>query len=188
VKNSEKFTDIDVEKIVPYPDGNPGFYFVRLRYVGNIDELFAAERAARQALQEATLRIDGQDVKLRFSYVDGQFQDKWIALVFDNDPFTVVKTFDTNPFVIEMTFPKPRALEGFSIIIGSVNVQITLKSYSRPGTQPTEYTFEGQGTKDQPELSFDLPKPTQTQILQVEVLDIQASEDAKVHIWELKLR
>jgi hypothetical protein len=185
---SGKFSDVDVETIFPYPDGNPGFYFVRLRYVANIDEIFAAERAARQALQEATLRIDGQNVKLRFSYLDAEFQDKWIALAFDNDPFTVVKTFDTNPFIIEMTFPGPRTLTGFSIIIGSTNVKIMLKCYSRPDAQPAVYTFEGQGTKDQPELSFELSKPTQAQVLRVEVLDVHASDQSKVHIWELKLR
>src|SRR5688572_4461743 len=50
LKASEKLTDVQVEKIVPYPDGNPGFYFIHMRYVDNIDEIFAAERAARQVL------------------------------------------------------------------------------------------------------------------------------------------
>ncbi|HXQ36504.1 MAG TPA: hypothetical protein VN843_21005, partial [Anaerolineales bacterium] len=188
IKESPKFADIDVETIVPYPDGNPGFYFVHLRYVDNIDEIFAAEKAVRLALQESTLTIDGQEVNLRYSYLDSEFQDKWIALVFDNDPFTVAKTLETNPFVLEMTFPKPRTINGFSIIIGSAKVQITLKCYPMSGTEPIIYIFEGQGTKKQPELSFDLSTPTQVQILQLEVLDLLSSDQAKVHIWELKLR
>jgi hypothetical protein len=134
------------------------------------------------------MMIDGQEVKVRFSYLDSDFQDQSMALVFDNDPFTVAKTLETNPFIIEMTFPKPRTLNGFSIIIGSANIRITLMCYSRAGTQPTVYTFEGQGTRNQPELSFDLPKPTQTQVLRVEVLDPHSSDESKVHIWELKLR
>lgn len=188
VKESPKLTDVDVETIVPYPDGNPGFYFVRLRYVDNIDEIFAEEKAARLALRETTLRIDDQDVKLRYSYLDSDFQDQWIALVFDDDPFTVAKTLETNPFVLEMTFPRPRTLNGFSIIIGSAKVQITVKCYSTPEKEPVTYTFEGQGTKNQPELSFDFPEATQAQVLWVEVLDPFASDTSKVHIWELKLR
>ena len=35
-----------------YPDGQPGFYFVRMRYADNVDTIFAAERQARQVLQE----------------------------------------------------------------------------------------------------------------------------------------
>ena len=188
VTKSNKFADIRVETIIPYPDGNPGFYFVHLRYVDNIDEIFAAEEAARQVLRESVVNIDGQDVKLRYSYLDSDFQDKSMALVFDNDPYTVAKTFESNPFVIEMTFPRPRTINGFSIIIGSAKIRITLKCYSAPDTQPTVYNFEGQGTKEQPKLSFDLPAPTQVQILRVEALDLLSPESSKVHIWELKLR
>lgn len=188
VRESPKFSDIDVETIVPYPDGNPGFYFVHLRYVDNIDEIFAAEKAVREALRETMLMIDGQEVKVRFSYLDSDFQDQSMALVFDNDPFTLAKTLETNPFIIEMTFPKPRTLNGFSIIIGSANVKITLKCYSKAGAQPTVYTFQGQGTRNQPELSFDLAKPTQMQVLRLEVLDPHSSDQSKVHIWELRLR
>ena len=188
VKASPKFTDINVERILPYPDGNPGFYFVHLRYVDNVDEVFGAEKAAREVLRETPLTIAGQPVKVRYSYLDSDFQDESIALVFDNDPFTVAKTLETNPFVIEMTFPKPRTLSGFSIIIGSAKIQITLKCYDETSAEPTVYTFEGQGTQNQPELSFDLPQPTETQILHVEVLDSNSHDQAKVHIWELKLR
>jgi hypothetical protein len=134
------------------------------------------------------LTIDGQNVKVRHSYLDGDFQDKSMALVFDDDPFSVAKTLETNPFVIEMTFPKPRTLQGFSIIIGSANVKITLKCYSGAEAEPTVFTFEGRGTRNQPELSFDLPAPTDLQILQVEVLDPHSHDQAKVHIWELNLR
>lgn len=185
---STKFTDIHVERIIPYPDGNPGFYFIRLRYVDDVDEIFAAEKTVRQVLRESAVPIDGQEVELRYSYLDSDFQAESIALVFDSDPYTVAKTFESNPFVIEMTFPAPRMLSGFSIIIGSARVQVTLKCYPGRGAQPIVYTFEGQGTRNQPELSFDLPTPTQVQVLQVETLDLFASDQAKIHIWELKLR
>ena len=188
VMNSEKLTDVRVERIIPYPDGSPGFYFVRLRYVDNIDEIFAAETADRQALRESTVTIDGQEVKLRYSFLDSDFQAESMALVFDNDPFTVAKTFEANPFLIEMTFPEPRTLNGFSIIIGSASVQITLRCYSEAGAEPMVYMFDGQGTRNQPELSFDLPEPAQVQVLQLEVLDPRAPAQSKVHIWELKLR
>ena len=188
VLQSEKLTDINVETIVPYPDGNPGFYFVRLRYVDNIDEIFAEEKASRQALRETTVFIDGQEVKLRHSYLDSDFQDQSMALVFDDDSFTLAKTLESNPFILEMTFPEPRMLNGFSIMIGTANVQITVKCYAREDVEPIVYTFEGKGTKEQPELSFELPTPARTQVLRVEVLDPFAPEQSKVHIWELKLR
>jgi hypothetical protein len=87
-----------------------------------------------------------------------------------------------------MTFPRVRTLNGFSIAIGTARVQVTLRCYSEAGAEPTVYTFEGQGTQNQPELSFDLPAPTEVQVLRVEVLDPNSHDQAKVHIWELKLR
>lgn len=187
-RTSEKFASVDVERTVPYPDGSPGFYFVRLRYVDHIDAIFAAEKSLRQALRESMLTIDGEEIMVRHSYLDSDFQDKSMALVFDDDPFTLAKTLETNPFVIEMTFPKARALAGFSINVGSATVQITLKGYPRNGAEPTVYTFEGQGTRDQPELSFDLPEPTTVQVLHLEIFDPYSHDQAKVHIWELTLR
>jgi hypothetical protein len=177
-----------VERIVPYPDGSPGFYFLRLRYVDNIDEIFAAEKSLREALRESVLMIDGQEVKLRFSYLDTDLQAESMASVFDNDPFTVAKTLESNPFVIEMTFPTPRTLNGFSIIIGSAQVRITLKCYEEPGAEPVLHTFEGQGTRNEPELSFDLPSATEVRVLQMEILDLLAAPESKIHIWELRLR
>ena len=187
-RTSPRLTNIKVERIVPYPDGAPGFYFVRLRYADHVDEVFAAEKEARQVLRESTLRINGQNVRVRHSYLDGDFQDQSIAQVFDNDPLTLAKTFEANPFVIELTFPEPRMLTGFSIRIGAANLKITLKCYSKPGTQPIIYKFEMQGTRRQPERSFDLPAPTRIQILQVEVLDPKPNDQTKVHIWDLTLR
>lgn len=188
VLESERLTDIQVEEIVPYPDGSPGFYFVRLRYSQKADEIFAAEKAAREELQETTIIMDGEQVHVRFSYLDTSHQAEEMALVFDGDPFTLAKTLETNPFIIEMTFPSPRTLTGFSIIIGTAHVQVTLKCYPAPGEEPVMYSFEGQGTEEQPELSFDLPAPSQVEVLQVEVLDPNSLDNGKVHIWELKLR
>jgi hypothetical protein len=188
VRTSDRVTDVRVEQIVPYPDGNPGFYFVRLRYVDNIDAIFAAERAARQALQESSAVVDGQLVQLRYSYLDSSTQAESIALVFDHDPYSLAKTYESNPFVLEMQFPEPRHIRGFSIVIGSAAAEISLTCLPAGGGEPVHYTFTGQGTLQQPELSFDLPEPVQVQALRVEMRDQVAAPSAQIHIWELSLR
>ena len=185
---SDKLTDIRVERIVPYPDGTPAFYFVRLRYVDNIDEVFAAERAARAVLREAVAHINGQEVAIRHSFLDAVSQPDTIRLLFDDDPFTYAKTFEDNPFVIELTFPAPRTIGGFSIIIGSANAQITMTCYLSLDAEPVTYTFEGKGSVEEPMLSFEFPEPTQVQILHLEMLDPYSPPPAQIHIWELKFR
>lgn len=178
--NNSKLKDIRIERIMPYPDGSSGFIFARLRYAEGIDEIFAAERELRRVLQEAAVTIDGQEVKVRYSYLDGGA----IELVFDSDLYTLARTFEANPFVVEMTFPSPRPISGFSIVIGSARAQITVKGYPQPGSQPVVYKFEGQGTLQDPELSFDLPESIAAQVLQVEMLDPLSPPSAQIHIWE----
>lgn len=183
-----KFKDINVVEIVQYPNGQPGFYFVKLRYVDTIDEIFAAETAARQVMQEATFTIDGEPVLVKYSYLDADTQEKAMALVFDGNPYTLAKTFESNPFVIQLTFPSQRTLQGFSIVIGSANAQITVHCYTTADAEPVIYTFEGQGSIEQPELSFTLPQPIEVAVLRLDVRNMAASEDAMIHIWELTLR
>ncbi|HCK65366.1 MAG TPA: hypothetical protein DHW49_03800 [Anaerolineae bacterium] len=185
---SEKLTDFQIENTIPCPDGTTCFYFVRLRYSDIADELFAQEKALRQQLQESTIKINGEDVKIRHTYLEADDQNLSIQLIFDNDPYTFVKTYEANPFVIELTFPTPRIINGFSIIIGSVEVSITMTAYSAPGANPVSYQFEGQGYFESPELSFDFPEPIMVQMLHIEQLDIYAGEPNKNHIWEITFR
>ncbi|MBC7876098.1 MAG: glycosyltransferase family 39 protein [Anaerolineales bacterium] len=184
---SDKLTDIRVEKTIPYPDGTPAFYLVHLRYVDNIDEIFAAEQAARAILQEGVVIIDGQEVAIRHSYLEALSQSDSIRLLFDDDPlFTYAKTFESNPFIIELTFPSPRLISGFSITVGSTNAQIKLNCYPTLDAEPVTYTFEGKASEDEPVLSFEFPEPTQVQTIHLEMLDPNSPLPAQIHIWELK--
>ncbi len=185
---NDKFSDIRVEKIIPFPDGAPGFYFVRLRYSQAAEDIFTAEKAARDALQETNLIIDGQDVKVSFSYLESGTQAESIALVFDGSPYTLAKTYESNPFIVELTFPSNRTVNGFSIIIGATNARITVKGYADQESQPVVYTFEGIGTSDAPELSFDLPDSLDVRTLEFEVLIPNILPPTNVHIWEIILR
>jgi hypothetical protein len=183
-----KFSEINVVDIVPYPNGEPGFYFVKLRYVDNIDEIFAAEKAVRQVMQEATFTIDDEPVLVKYTYLDTDLQEDAMALVFDGNPYTMAKTFEINPFVIEMTFPTQRTLHEFSIVIGSIKAEITLRGQTTPDAEPVIYTFEGEGSITEPELSFALPQPLDVTVLRLDVRNVAATEEAMIHIWELTLR
>lgn len=185
---SDKLTDIRVEKTIPYPDGTPGFYFVRLRYSDLAHKEFAQEEALRQVMQESDVQIDGETVHVSHTYLEANDQSEGLQMIFDGDPYTYAKTYEANPFVMDFTFPTPRTIHGFSIIIGSANVSITLMGYASPGAEPVTYTFNGQGAIEQPELSFDLPEPMTVKLLHVEQLDVNTAPPTKNHVWEFTLR
>ncbi|MEJ2726021.1 MAG: glycosyltransferase family 39 protein, partial [Deltaproteobacteria bacterium] len=127
-----KFTNVRVAKSIPYPNGKTGFYFVRMQYIPNIDEIMAVEKEIRSQLQEDELDLDNQRVKVRYSLLDmGE-----VGNLFDGDPDTLGRTFEANPFVVELTFPEPRLISGLSMVIGSTQDRVTVKLYTSPEDPP----------------------------------------------------
>ncbi len=184
VYSSEKFTDIRIEEILNYPDGKPGFYFVRLRYVDDIDAILEAEREQRRELLEAEVTIDDQPVRVRYSMLD--IGEIWV--VFDDDPTTVARTLEANPFVIELTFPEARTLSGFFMNIGSLDGRVTALLYEEPEAEPLEYSLDFEGSVAKPGISLDFDREVSVQVLRFEVLDPHSAEPAHIHVWEIDLR
>ncbi len=181
---SGKFTDIRVEKTLPYPDGQPGFYFVRLRYVDHIDQILAAEREGRRHLVEGEVLIDGQPARIRYSPLD--MGD--ISLPFDGDPHTVARTLEANPFVFDLTFAEPRLLSGVAVNIGSLEARITARLFTDLDAEGESFTIVYQGAVDHPEASLDFGRTISARALRLEVESIHESEPAHVHVWEIKLK
>src|SRR5260221_10616453 len=68
--SSPKFNSVQVTRLLPYPDGTPGFYFARLTYADNVAALFAADEAERQKPIVETIALDGQTITVRHSPFD----------------------------------------------------------------------------------------------------------------------
>jgi hypothetical protein len=59
MRASNKFTAIQVDKILNYPNGAPGFYFVRFRYADNIEQILQEETNVRRRLEEGAIFTRG---------------------------------------------------------------------------------------------------------------------------------
>lgn len=179
-----KFTNVCVAKTVPYPNGSAGFYFVRMQYVPNIDEIVAAEKEIRSQLQEDVLYLDNQQVRVRYSLLDmGE-----VGNLFDGNPDTLGRTFEANPFVVELIFPEPKIISGLSMVIGSTQDRVTAKLYPTPDDPPVEYVADLSAEFDHPEDSMTFDRPTQAAILRLEILDLHQDEPGHVHVWEINLQ
>jgi len=182
---SGKFESIDVERVVPYPDGTPGFYFARLAYVDNVDAIFAEEREARRQLVEAVTQVAGEPARIRHSLLDaGRVED-----MFDGDWYTLARVMEANPAIIELTFPQPRSISGLAGDFGSMEFRWTVQVSGPDVEDPIVYTATYRNTPPDPhvELAFDRG-PEMVSKLRVEILDLHAGESAKIHIRELTLR
>lgn len=137
---SQKFDPIQVEKILYYPDGEPGFYFVRLAYASNVEEIFEAERLARLVPVVDTLQIGDQEVTVSHSRLDAGS----LADAFDDDLGTLMRGQEANPFMLDFSFPEPRTLQGFQGDFSAFDYKITIELYAPGSDTPVTYVAEEQ--------------------------------------------
>jgi hypothetical protein len=184
-KESPKFSSVKVEKVIPYPDGSPGFYFARLKYAENVAAIFAAERESRQQLASSTVSLDGQTVTLRYSQIDMGAP----SLMFDNNSFTLMRGLEANPFIMELTFPEPRHVSGLTANFGLVNLSLTAQLYPNPEGEPTIYNASSLSARTgnpQVEMHF-AGAPDKISSLRLEILNPTSGDTANIHIRELHL-
>ncbi|HWQ83836.1 MAG TPA: hypothetical protein VN363_04675, partial [Anaerolineales bacterium] len=184
VLQSGKFVNIQVEQTLPFPNGQTGFYFVRLDYAPNIQELMAGELAERRKLQAAEAQVDGELVQFSHSTLD----IGTIEQAFDGDTNTLLRTWEANPMVIEMRFPRPRRLSGIELILGSAQIEVTLRLSDPSQGQPVVLSQVVRGTVQQPRVELTFPEAYLVQTLRLELRDVNQGEPGHVHLWEIDLQ
>lgn len=178
---SEKFAEIKVEKTLPYPDGRPGFYFVRLRYADNIEEILAAEKRARAQLQTERLIVDGEPVVVGYTQLDmGE-----IARVFDGDPGTLVRTFAINPLQITLDFAQPRAMSSICFHIGGAPAAIHLKIWQAGSDSPVAFSQQFVETPQPRDAVLNFDSTMQVNRITAEIYNSADPPDGHVHLWEI---
>jgi hypothetical protein len=182
VRTDPKLIVAAPERILPYPDGRPGFYFVRLAYAPDADRLFEQERIERQRPQQEVLTLDGQQVNVTISRLDsGRPVD-----LFDGDTWTLARTLEANPMVVKLEYPQPRAVSALTATLTSMDCTITVTLFEASGeTRTFARTYLDQPRDPTVELPFT-GGPYQISAIQVEVLKLN-DDDPHVHVRELVL-
>ncbi|NNJ09726.1 hypothetical protein EKD04_005250 [Chloroflexales bacterium ZM16-3] len=183
-RRSGKFLVGAPEQVIPYPDGSPGFYVVRLDYVANVDEIFAADRAARAQLVVDQIDINGP-VTLAHSLLDmGSPAD-----LFDGDPHSLVRGFEANPLIIELRFPEPRSIAGVTLTVGSMDMNLRLVATPSDGGPQIVAEQRFTGMPPDPTVQLNLSGGARAlSSLRLEIEQIGGGDVAHVHVRDLALR
>ena len=183
--SSGKFKSVEVERTIPYPDGSPGFYFARLAYADNFDDVLAQEREARSKPVQDQVVLDGQAVSVLHSQLDMGL----VPNVFDGDTFTLVRGLEANPLVFEFTFPQPRKITGLGVVFASMDFTLTAKLYTDPAGEPVAYTQTFRGLPPDPHVDMAFEgAPDAVTKLRLEVLQLNAGNEVHIHVRELKFK
>ncbi len=181
---SHKFTNISIEKTIPYPDGTTGFYFVRLSYVDNIDQILAQEEAARQVLQQAELTVDGGSARVSYSYLDMGPIDN----IFDSDAGSLIRTMEANPLVVLIDFDQPHPIKGLTAHVGGVETLVKVVLQDASGKQLLSTAQTVPEVPDPRDASFDFNTTYQVSHLRLEVQNVIDGAPAHVHLWQVTFK
>ncbi len=182
-QESGKFTNITIEETIDYPNGQAGFFFVRLAYVDNIEEILAEEKEARQTLIEETLQIKGQQVTVQYPTLDMNE----ITHAFDGDITTLIRTLEANPLRLILTFPEPIDVNTVTLWIGGAPTQYTVKA-SAHGEELATLTSQVDRATVVRDVPLTFEETLLVDSLTIEVLNSQDGEVAHVHLWEVEIK
>ncbi len=178
-----KFSDVEVLRVLPYPNGKPGFTFISLRYVDGIAEVFAAEQAERRQPKSAVLELFGQQVRAEYSPLDINA----IYQAFDGDPNTLIRTFEANPLVISLEFPQALTLSRVTALVGNAASRLEVELKPEDGGETIRLRVETTGFEKVSPLSLEFGRALRITALRVSLLNVNDGDIAHVHLWELIL-
>jgi 4-amino-4-deoxy-L-arabinose transferase-like glycosyltransferase len=182
VQESNKFTDIQVERTLNYPNGKVGFYFVRLRYVENAQQIFEKERQERRALLEKVVRLqNGTLVNVRYSRLDmGEIEH-----AFDGQAGTLIRTLEANPLVLNLIFDQPQSLQLLTARIGGVPGKVVVWVYPPDGGSPQRFEADKEETPDPRDVTIQFGEILNAAQVDIEILSTRDNESAHVHLWDV---
>ncbi len=179
-----KIANVRVDRVLPYPDGSPGFYFLRMSYSPQADALFEQERLERQKPVVETAEIGGQTVVVQHPL----FDNGEIKNVFDGDPYTFARTYDANPAVLILTFPAPRRVSAIEVTTGSMDIALTVRLYAEPDSTPAEYSQTYRGLPQDPTVHLAFPEAPPTVIrMEIDIGNAAIVGPSKLHLREIRL-
>jgi hypothetical protein len=181
LEESGKFTDVRILDRIPFPNGEPGFSFVKLQYVHNIRTIFRAEAEAREGLQVEELPVDGVPAEVSYSYLDmGSINE-----IFDHDEATLIRTMEANPLEIRIKYSRPLNIDGCTALIGGTASDLALSLYDRKGILLGQYQLAVDETPLPRSIDFEMVPQNGVQEIRFLLKNSQDDEPAHVHLWEI---
>ena len=180
---SQKFAELTPLKVINYPNGQPGFYFMKVRYVDDIQQVFAAEMAQRYDFLSADVTVAGTPAVVKYYGLDmGSPGD-----LFDGKLDTLVRSEFTNPFVVETAFSQPVTAHGVQVQVGGVQTELTVTAFVEGSDTPLEFKQKVDGAANPRPMVVDFNSDLTITRLAVKVYSVGEAEPAHVHVWEISL-
>ncbi len=183
MRESQKFTNIQIDEVINYPNGEPGFYFTRLDYIENIEGIFVEELTARRSMNIGMVYLaDGEEVQVEYSTLDmGE-----ILHIFDGDKTTLARSWEANPMQLIVRFSEPRMVSQLLLRVGGEPTRVEAKIWADGAEVPIILEVEVPEASEPRFVEVDLPETSAVDWAEVRVFNLNNAEPAHVHLWELQ--
>lgn len=181
---SNKFKTIETLRTLNYPNGIPGFYFVHLQYVDNVDAIFEEELNARKVLIETEV-TDPYGRKFKVSYPNLDMGS--IENAFDGDGHSLIRTLETNPMRLQIEPVNFLSLTQVTVRIGGTASTVTIRITPADGSEVQEMVKEVPEANDIRDIIFAFEKPVIVEQISIDVLNKNDNDRSHVHVWEVSL-
>jgi len=185
------FKDVNVIQIIPYPNGEPGFYVISLTPVDNINEIVAAQHQLNRTPVEDTMLFNNETIRVVHSPLGSGNMEN----VFDNNPDSLATSLEANPFVINLFPLRPIDTHSVFIKTGSAHdYTITIRLYAPGASEPVIYTFTnkdlpGKDLPPNPEFSMEFDRgPEKSERIEFEVMDNTSGETSAFELRTIQFK
>jgi len=185
VQASNKFKSVLILKTLPYPDGTPGFYFVKVSYVDNVAQVFANELTARHALLTASATLpDGTQATIQYPKLDmGSLPD-----LFDGNDNSLIRTAEANPLILKFTLAQPIDLSQVTLRIGGAPSAFSLAVTPADGSAVLSVEQKVSTSTDYRNVTLTLGQTVTTKEFTITLKNSESGEPDHVHLWEVSFK
>jgi len=182
-KSSGKFTDFEVIHSLNWPNGETGFYFLTLRYVDNVQEIFDREAIVRAQPEDTIIRLFDQDVLVSHSLLDIGH----ISNAFDGDSNTLIRGLEANPLSIKLVFEKPIEMRGLRLLIG-LPPSVLIAEIKVAGDGQTLHSgTQSIGFEKNDWLETYFAGSYMVEELKISLRENTSNPQPHIHIWEIEI-
>lgn len=178
-----KFEQIEILDSLPYPDGQAGFYFLKLNYSPEAEAIFEEELAERKKPETVELDLFGQNALVTYSRLDMGS----IAQIFDGKQSQPVRTLEANPFEITIAFQDALELKQVSATLGSPASRLTVRIWTSGRETPLIFTESATSSKQIRPITIDFGQTFAVEKIKIEIESLGEGEPTHVHLWGLLL-
>ena len=181
-QTSNKFTNRELIRTLEWPNGETGFYFVRLEYVENVENLFEREKVKRSEHEKSTISLFDQDVEVTHSPLDIGV----ISNAFDGNTNTVIRGLEANPLQILLEFSEPVGMSGIRLLVGLPPHILYVEISVEGKQQPLRYGKQSFGTEKNEWLNVKFTGDYPVTRINLSLKENTANPNPHIHIWEIE--